>query len=62
MTPTFAEQLSSLLGNVGQILTSVIGWAGSVVTFITDNPIILLFVVSSLAGYAFITVKNFLHN
>jgi hypothetical protein len=62
VTPTFAEQLTSILGNVGSIVTAIISWAGSVVNFITSNPIILLFAVSGLAGYAFVTVKNFLHN
>jgi hypothetical protein len=54
--------LAELLTNVGTIVTNIITWSTSVVGFITSNPLILLFVVSGLAGYAFVTVKNFLHN
>jgi hypothetical protein len=53
--------LADLLTAVGNIMTSIISWATQVVGFITSNPLILLFVVTGIAGYAFITVKSFLH-
>jgi hypothetical protein len=65
MTPeqitAFMTSLTGLLTDIGSILAKVISMAGSVVTFITTNPLILLVCITPLAGLAFITVRGFLH-
>jgi hypothetical protein len=54
--------LADLLTSLTTILTSIISWSGSIVTFITGNALLLVFVATGILGYAFITVKGFLHN
>lgn len=45
--PTFAESLSSLLTQIGQILTAMFGWITNVFTAITSNPILFILVVGT---------------
>lgn len=43
MEPTAAAtSLSGLLSSVGQVFTSVMSWAGTVGTTVTDTPLLLL--------------------
>jgi hypothetical protein len=66
MTPeqftAFTTALGAILADLGSILTKVLAWATSILGFITSNPIILLICAVPVIGYAFITVKGFLHN
>jgi len=41
--------LQALLQAVGSIFTQLIDWVGDIVQVITDNPLLLIFVVISLA-------------
>lgn len=45
-----AVTLSSILTDIGSIVTSAVSWMGSIVTFITSNPLVLMFVVLSVVG------------
>jgi hypothetical protein len=42
--------LADLLGNVTSFVTSAISWVGSFVGVITDNPLLLMFVITSFVG------------
>lgn len=42
--------LASILTDIGSIVTSAVSWMGSIVTFITSNPLVLMFVVLSVVG------------
>ena len=43
--------LSTLLTDVGSILTAAVGWVGSVITTIVGQPLLLLFVLMGFVGY-----------
>lgn len=45
-----AVTLSTILTNIGSIVTSAVTWMGSIVTFITANPLVELFVLVSFVG------------
>lgn len=49
-----------LLGICSDILTSIISWVGSVISMITSNPLILLFVILGVALIAIGVVKRLL--
>lgn len=42
--------LATILTNVGSVVTSAVDWMGDIVSFITSNPLVLLFVTISLVG------------
>lgn len=42
--------LATILQNVGSVVTSAVSWMGDIVSFITSNPLVLLFVTISLVG------------
>lgn len=42
MLLTSAVTLSSVLEDIGTMLTSVVGWVGQVATLVTNNPIIFI--------------------
>lgn len=49
------EALQNFLSTLGSIVTAVIGWLGSMLDFITSNPVILVpllmfFVVGGVVG------------
>lgn len=52
--------METLLSTITQILTSIISWTGSVITMITSNPLILLFVIMGVALIAIGVVKRLL--
>lgn len=45
-----AATISSIMGNAGEIVTAGLGWIGDVVSTVTGNPLILLFVILPLVG------------
>lgn len=49
MEPT-ATTLSTILTNIGTIVTQALSWAGDVVDFIVDNPLCFVFVAVGLVG------------
>ena len=44
---TFAEQLASVLSDIGTVLSSMFTWIGSVFTAVTSNPILFIMVVGT---------------
>ena len=46
-TPTFAEQLASVLSDVGDVLQAMFSWIGNVFTAVTSNPILFIMVVGT---------------
>lgn len=50
--------LSSILTDVGSIVTNALGWAGDVVDFIVANPIVMIFVIIPLVGLGIGMVKR----
>ena len=45
-----AVSVGTLVGNAGDIVTTGLSWVGNVVTTVTSNPLILLFVILPLVG------------
>lgn len=52
MDEPVAGAMSTILTDIGSVVTAAITWMGSFVTFITSNPLILLFVVVAFVGLA----------
>lgn len=42
--------LASILTSVGSVVSSAVDWMGDIVSFVTSNPLVLLFVTISLVG------------
>ena len=42
--------VSTILGNVSSFVSSAVSWVGSFVGAITDNPLVLTFVLVSFVG------------
>lgn len=42
--------MGSITSTVGELITSLISWAGSVLTFITGNPLLLFFILVFTVG------------
>ena len=42
--------VTSVLTEIGYIVTQALSWAGNVVTFVMDNPLILIFAGIPLVG------------
>lgn len=57
MTST-AVTLTSLLGDITSIITQGISWIGSVITAITSNPLLLMFVLFGFIGTGIGLVKR----
>lgn len=55
-----AMTMETLLSTITNILASIINWVGSVITMITSNPLILLFVIIGVALIAIGVVKRLL--
>ena len=45
-----AITVSTILGYVTSIVTSAVSWMGSFATFVTGNPLVLVFVLIPLVG------------
>jgi len=42
--------MASILTDIGSIVTAAVSWMGSIVTFITANPLVELCVIVSFVG------------
>lgn len=49
--------LASILTDITSVVTSALQWAGSVVTFIVQNPLIMVFVIMSLVAFGIHMVR-----
>ena len=56
-----AMTMETIITNVGSIITAAMTWATSAVSFITSNPLILMFVLISLVGIGVGLVRRFLN-
>lgn len=45
-----AVTVSSILTDVGSLVTAAIGWVGQFANAITGNPLLLIFVVTAFVG------------
>lgn len=52
--------ISTILTAIGTFFTSFISWVGQVLTFITDNPILLVFVILAIAGIVIGMVRRWI--
>lgn len=53
-----ALTIASLIENVGTVLTGLVGWMGSVITFITGQPLVMIFVLLTICITAFGAVSR----
>lgn len=52
MDEPVVSTMSTILTDIGSVVTAAIGWMGDFVTFITSHPLILLFIVVAFVGLA----------
>ena len=45
-----AMTIATLMSNAGEIVTAGLGWISNVVSTVTSNPLILMFVILPLVG------------
>lgn len=55
---TPAVTVATILGHVTTFVTSCVSWVGSFVTAITDNPLILTFVIVAFVGMGIGLIKR----
>lgn len=52
--------MNTFLATVGQFTTSLVSWMGNFLTFVTDNPPLMAFVLIALAGSIIGIVRRWL--
>ena len=50
--------VSTILTDVGTVVTQAVSWAGNIVTFIGQNPLVMVFVSLPLVGLGIGMVKR----
>ena len=50
MGETATVTVSTILTDVGSLVTAAVGWIGQYTTAITNNPLLLIFVVTAFVG------------
>lgn len=50
MTTPSASGMSAIIADVNSLVTAAIGWVGDYVGAVTDNPLILMFVIVAFVG------------
>lgn len=55
-----SEALSEILTAVGTFFSAFVVWVGDVISFITANPILLIFVILSIAGIVIGMVRRWI--
>jgi hypothetical protein len=53
--------MADILQQLGLIVTQLVTWAGSVLTFVVENPLVLAYVGMGVFGMAIILIKAFVH-
>ena len=53
-----ANSLAAIINNVGSLVTAAVSWVGSFVGAITDNPLILMFVIVGFVGLGVGLIKR----
>ena len=52
--------MATFLSSVGTFVTSLVNWMGDLLTFVTNNPPLLVFVMIALAGSIIGIVRRWL--
>lgn len=52
--------MNTFLSNAGTFVTSLVAWMGELLTFVTSNPPLLVFVMIALAGSIIGIVRRWL--
>ena len=52
--------MGTFLGNVATFVTYLVAWMGELLTFVTDSPPLLVFVIIALAGSIIGIVRRWL--
>jgi hypothetical protein len=60
-TPAASYAISNMISDIGSFVTGAVGWVGSFVGAITDNPLILGFVLVALIGTGIGVVNRLIH-
>lgn len=55
-----SEALSEILTAVGTFFSAFVVWVGNVISFITENPILLIFVILAIAGIVIGMVRRWI--
>lgn len=50
--------MSAIIADITTLVSGSIGWAGSFVTFITSNPLVLLFTITGFVGLGIGLIKR----
>lgn len=53
-----ALTIATLITSVGDVLTGLVGWMGTVITFITGQPLVMIFVLLTICITAFAAVSR----
>ena len=53
-----AGSLAAIISDIGSIVTGAVSWVGSFVGAITDNPLILMFVIVGFVGLGVGLIKR----
>lgn len=53
-------EMTPFLGEVGAFVTQLVTWMSNLLTFVTDNPPLLVFVMIALAGSVIGIVRRWL--
>lgn len=52
--------ITTILTAIGTFFTQFLTWVGQVITFITDNPLLLIFVILAIAGIVIGMVRRWI--
>lgn len=55
-----SEALSEILTAVGTFFSAFVVWVGDVISFVTENPILLIFVILAIAGIVIGMVRRWI--
>lgn len=55
-----SEALSEILTAVGTFFSAFVVWVGNVISFITANPLLLIFVILAIAGIVIGMVRSWI--
>ena len=50
MTAPAAGTLAALIADITTVFTAVLGWLNTIIGFVTDNPILMIFVLMVLVS------------
>lgn len=48
LTPAATGTLASLIADITTVFTAVLSWLNTIIAFVTDNPILMIFVLMVL--------------